>query len=125
MGAEFTTLAVTVRGSHRTGIGILYHYGNVTDLALVAVPVAVNLVDETRVVVSTALPNWTAAPVAKCAPFTVSVNVPTGIDVGATVVTCGVGLFTVTALPAVFVASVVSTAVIVTAPPLGGNSGAT
>ena len=109
-------MAVTVPELTDTGIGILHQYGNVADLPLVAVPVAVNLVDETRVVVSAALPNCTAAPVAKCAPVIVNVNVPTGIDVGSTVATCGIGLFTVTALPAVFVASAVSTAVIVTAP---------
>src|SRR5271170_642933 len=60
--------------------------------AAVALPVAVSCVDEVRVVVSAAVPNKTTAFVAKCAPFSVSVKVPTGNCGGEIEEICGMGL---------------------------------
>jgi hypothetical protein len=123
--AEFaTTFSVTVAEEMIPGLGFCTTTEMLPTCELVAVPVAVNAVEETRVVVSVALPNCTVAPVAKCAPATFSVKAPTGIDVGVTLVTCGTGLLMVTELAAVFVESAVSTALTVTASPDAGNSGA-
>ncbi len=66
--------------------------------AEVAVPVAVSCVEEMYVVTSTAVPKFTVAPWAKCAPVMFNVNVPTGIAIGVTVTSCGTGLRSVTAL---------------------------
>ena len=63
-------------------------------------------------------------PVAKCAPFTVRLKLPTEIEVGVTLAICGVGLSSVTALLPVFVESAVSVAEMVKAFAVGGNSGA-
>ena len=118
------TLAITDAEEIVPGSGFFTVTATLPTWALVAVPVAVSFVADTRVVLSIAEPNCTCAPVAKCAPFTVNVNAPTGIAAGAIVVTCGMGLSSVTALDAVLVASAVSTAVIVRSVEATGNSGA-
>jgi hypothetical protein len=92
--------------------------------AAVAVPVAVICVADTRFVVSAVVPKSRVAPGAKFAPVTVSVKVPTGIEVGVTEAICGVGLFSVTMLLAVMAVLAVSVALTVTELGVGGNCGA-
>jgi len=119
-----TTWAVRLPEEIAPGSGFFTVIEMLPTCPLVAVPVAVSCVDETRVVVNVALPKLIAAPVAKCAPLTVKLNDPTGMDNGATVVICGTGLFNVMALLAVLVESAAATAPIVIALADGGNSGA-
>src|SRR5271169_318133 len=92
--------------------------------ALVAAPVAVNCVEEATAVVSAVVPRKTVAPGAKCKPVKERVTGPTGIVRGETVLSWGTGLFSVTALLPVFVASAVSVALTVMVFGAGGNSGA-
>jgi hypothetical protein len=70
-----------------------------TDGLAAAVPVAVNLVDDTTVVDSGAPPNETTAPDVNPAPFTVSVNAPAGNDAGLTELIEGSGSTVTTADP--------------------------
>jgi len=91
---------------------------------LVMFPVAVSCVEDTRVVVSVAPFNCTAAPVAKCAPLIVTVNAPTEIAAGETAVICGSGFCNVKVAVAVLVLSLISVAVMLTEFDAGGNSGA-
>jgi len=88
------------------------------------VPVAVICVADTRFVVNAVVPKKTVAPGAKFAPATVSVNAPTGIDVGVTEETCGTGLFRVTTPLPLIAVFALSAAVIVTVLGVGGNCGA-
>src|SRR5271166_3953587 len=106
-GAGFCTVMLTVPTS-----------------ASVAVPVAVNCVEEITVVVSAVVPRKTVAPGAKCAPVKERVNGPIGMTVGVTLLSCGTGLFSVTALLPVFVGSTLSVALTVIVFGAGGNSGA-
>ena len=75
------------------------------DCALVAVPVAVSSVEETKVVGRNVPPNDTTAPLANCWPVTTRVKSPTGIVVGSTVLTIGAGLVIVAVLLDVAVVS--------------------
>ena len=119
-----TTCAVRLPEEIAPGSGFFTVIEMLPTCPLVAVPVAVSCVEETRVVVNVALPKVMAAPVAKCAPLTVKLNVPTGMDIGATVVICGTGLFNAMALLAVLLESAVATAPMAIAFGDGGNSGA-
>ena len=91
---------------------------------LLAVPVAVSCVEETTVVVRAVLPRKAMAPAAKCRPVNDRVNGPTGMTRGDTLLSCGIGLFNVTALLPVFEVSTVSVALTVMVLGAGGNSGA-
>jgi hypothetical protein len=101
--AALTTVArVTCTGAEvvdpaAPGFGLLTVTETVPTCAAVAVPVAVNCVDETNVVVSAAPPNITCAPLTNALPVTVSENVPTGIDAGLTPETIGTGFINVIA----------------------------
>lgn len=64
----------------------------------VAVPVAVNCVDETNVVVIAAPPNITCDPFTNPVPVTASENAPTAIEFGLAPETTGSGFINVTAL---------------------------
>src|ERR1700682_99749 len=90
----------------------------------VAVPVAMSCVEDTRVVVSVVVPKRIVAPVAKFVPVAVNVKAPTGIEVGVTETSWGVGFSSVTPLLPVFVVSAVSVAPIVIVFVAGGNCGA-
>ena len=70
---------------------------------VLAEPVAVNCLADTRVVVSAVVPNKMVAPDAKLAPLTVIAKDPTGIDIGVIEEICGMGLFSVTMLGSDFV----------------------
>ena len=118
------TLAITAVEEIVPGSGFFTVTATLPTWLLAAVPVAVNFVEDTRVVFSTVDPNSTLAPAAKCAPFTVRVNAPTGMEAGAIVLTWGIGFSRVTALEAVFVMSAVSAAAIVRLVAAIGNSGA-
>jgi hypothetical protein len=91
---------------------------------LVAVPVAVTCVAETRVVFSAVAPNITVAPLAKWAPLITKENAPTAITFGVTDETCGTGLSRVTASLALMAGFAVSAALTVTLFGVSGNSGA-
>lgn len=106
------------------GFGLVTETGTTPTWELVAVPVADNCVEETRVVASATEPKLTTAPCAKCAPFRVRVNGPTGIVVGEKPVSCGVGFSRVAGVEPDFVESEVSVAVMVMPFVPGGNSGA-
>jgi hypothetical protein len=95
--------AVTCTGAEvvefaEPGFGLLTVTETVPTCPVVAVPVAVNCVDETNVVVSAAPPNITCAPLTNSLPVTVSENVPTGIDAGLAPETIGTGFINVIAL---------------------------
>ena len=89
-----------------------------------AVPVAVNFVAETNVVVSAVLPNMICAFLTNLLPFAVMVNEPRGIAVGETVVSTGTGFSrSMAALPLRF-ASLLLVAVICTESEVGRAGGA-
>jgi hypothetical protein len=90
----------------------------------VAVPVAVNFVAETNVVVKDVLPNITWAFFTNLLPVAVMVNAPMGMAVGETVVSTGTGFSRFTAALPVMVASVLLTAVICTESEVGRAGGA-
>jgi hypothetical protein len=69
--------------------------------ALVAVPLAVSCVLDTKVVDKIAPPKETVAPFTKSLPLIVSVNVPTFTEEGVTSEICGIGFNKVTPLLAV------------------------
>ena len=89
-----------------------------------AVPVAVNCVEEIHVVSKLLDPKVTVAPSAKCAPLIVKEKAPTGIDIGVTVLMTGVGFCSVTVLEPDLLLLLVSTAVTVMVLGVEGNSGA-
>ena len=117
------TCAVKAAEAMGPGLGLLTKIATFPTCVLVALPVAVSCVEDTRVVESTVPLKLIVAPTAKCAPFTVIVKAPTGIDVGVMVVTCGVGFCSVSVALAVLAALAVSVAVTITEPVAGGNSG--
>src|SRR5262245_22183805 len=109
-----TTLAVMVPELTVPGSGFFTLTEMLPTWPLVAVPVAVNCVEETRVVARAVEPKFTTAFGAKCDPLIVNLKEPTGIEVGLMEEICGVGFWRVMELFAVLVASFVSVAVIVT-----------
>src|SRR5712691_1440971 len=76
------------------GSGLITVTCTVPACALVAVPVAVTSVAETKVVGRNVPPNETTAPGANFWPVTTKVKLPTGIVVGSTALTIPVGNFT-------------------------------
>src|SRR6267143_6787724 len=93
-----TTCAVRLPEETAPGSGFFTEIEMLPTCALVAVPVAVSCVEETRVAVSAVLPKLTVAPLAKCTPVIVRLKAPTGIDIGVTAAICGTGLFNVMVL---------------------------
>jgi len=77
----------------------------------VALPVAVNCVEETNVVVSAVLLNITCAPDTKLLPVTVSIKLPRFVDPGEMPLSVGVGFHNVTEAEPDFVVSAVLVAV--------------
>ena len=118
------TCAVIAAETLDPGAGFCTVMFTLPTCASVAVPVAVNCVEEITVVVSAVVPIKTVAPGAKCKPVRVNVKGPTGMTIGETVLSCGTGLSSVTALLPVLLASTLSVALIVMMFAVGGNSGA-
>ena len=89
-----------------------------------AVPVAVSLVAETNVVCNIVPPNEICPPLTKLLPFAVSVNAPTGMLVGLTLLSTGTGFHSVTLLVPLALASAALTALMVMAFEIGTLVGA-
>ena len=119
-----TTLVLMPAELTVPGSGFLTVTETLPTCPLVAVPVAVNCEEETRVVTRAVEPKLMTALGAKWVPLTVSLKLPTGMEVGLIDAISGVGFWRVTALLAVFVESVLSVAMRVMPFGLGGNSGA-
>src|SRR5580704_11983459 len=79
------------------GAGFLTVTCTVPNSALVAVPVAVSLAEETNVVSSAVPPNMICAFLTNLLPVAVIVNVPTETSVGETAVSTGTGFSSATA----------------------------
>src|SRR5271168_879910 len=124
IGLPPTTKAITVPEVEDPGSGFFTVTEMLPSCAVVAVPIAVNCVDELRVVVSAVVPNTTVAFAAKCAPVTISVKVPTGNCAGEMETICGTGLSRVAAALDLADGAAVSAAPMVILFGVGGNSGA-
>ncbi len=92
--------------------------------AVASVPVAVNFVEDTNVVVSCVPANNTCAPFTKLLPFTVTVYAPAANEVGDTLEIAGIGFSHVTVPVPVALASACAVAVIDTVFELGIVAGA-
>jgi hypothetical protein len=92
--------------------------------AELALPLAVNCAEETKVVVKAVPANRTFAPLTNALPFTVIVKDPLGKEAGLTLVSTGVGFHSVTALFPMALESAALTASISTDPVFGKLAGA-
>jgi hypothetical protein len=84
------------------------------DVCELTVPVAVNWVLETKVVLNAVPPMFTTAPFTKLLPFNVTVKLPTSICGGAAEESCGIGFHKVVTVDAVSDLCDVTVAAIVT-----------
>ena len=87
--------------------------------AVPALPVAVSLVTELKVVFSAVPPNWTCAPFTKPLPFKVNVKSPVEKDCGVTLLRTGVGFQSVRVAVAVALESAALMALIAAVPGFG------
>src|SRR5271154_4770854 len=95
LGALSTT--VTAFETAEPGFGFVTVTGTLPACAAVAVPLAVNSVDDTKVVASAVPPKFTTAPLTNFVPITSNVNAPMVSAGGVTETIVGTGFCNVTA----------------------------
>jgi hypothetical protein len=119
-----TTNALMLFEPIAPGSGFITSTATVPTCAAVAVPVAVNCVPDTKLVVSAVPPKETVAPLTKSLPVIINVNVPTLTCGGDIPVTIGIGFSSVTALLAASDNFALCAAVTVMVFGVGSNAGA-